>query len=274
MDEPARSLLDLFPLLEGIRRFVVDLALSAGRFMGLVAVMPVFKRTELGRAFLAMVAFGLALPIMGGLAPRIAALPTDELWFLVVLTLKEFAVGALMGLLFGVPFWAIQAVGEIVDNQRSIGQSGLSDPATGSEASVTSSLLSLVAITLFVSEGGLSMMAATVYGSYAIWDLGLFAPEISVGALGEVAGVLGRIALFGLLVAAPFVIVFLLSDLAAMALARLGGRINVALTLPLVKNILFVLFALAYLEFMVGYLRTGLEQARVVGPLLETIVGR
>ncbi len=269
------ELLDVFPAMRDVKQWMVYLGLSSARMMGLIAILPVFKRTELGRAILAVIALALALPIMGGLQPRIDTLPIDRLWVMAGLMVKEFAVGFLIGLFFGIPIWAIQAGGEMIDTQRSIaGASGLSDNATGEQASVMSSLLGLAAITIFVAEGGLALTISTLYGSYAAWGVDEFLPVgAGLDAIAHVGGLIAQVMLAGLLLAAPFVILFLLSDIGTMALGRMTGSIDISGLLPLVKNLLFAFVALIYIQLLVGYMRDDLAGAASVGRLFEILAG-
>lgn len=272
MENEPTFLFDLFPLLQDAKDVVVELGVAGARTGGLVLVMPVFKRTELGRALLLAMALGFALPIRGGLQTDLAALPLDEPWFLVGLVVKEIAIGGLLGLLFGVPFWAIQTVGELTDHQRSIGESGAIDPTTGDQASVMSGLLGLVAITLFVTEGGLEMMMSTVYATYAVWPLPAFWPGFAPDGLADLVGILGRVLFFGFLVAAPLVVLFLLSDLATLGIGRTTAQIQLSGILPLVKNVLFCVFLLIYLRFMLGFMAEALLDTRAVVPVLERLL--
>lgn len=268
--------LDVFALMQGVKQPVVHLGLSSARMLGLIAILPVFKRTELGRAILGVIALAMSLPVLGGHRAEMEALPLDSLWFVGGLMVKEFGVGALIGIFFAIPIWAVQAGGEIIDTQRSIaGQGGAHDPSTGDQASVTSSLLGLAAITVFVTEGGLALTISTIWGSYAAWPLTDFLPTAPAAtAVARIGGTIGEVLLAGLLLAAPFVVIFLLSDVAGMAIGRLAGRIDVSGLLPLMKNVLFAAVALVYVQLLVQHMRGDLAEAWKVPRLLETLTGR
>ncbi|MEM7490558.1 MAG: flagellar biosynthetic protein FliR, partial [Pseudomonadota bacterium] len=170
---------DIFSLMQTVKQPMIHLGLSSARMMGLIAILPVFKRSELGRAILGAIALAMALPVLSGHRAAFEALPIDDIWFAAGLMVKEFGVGFLIGIFFSIPIWAIQAGGEIIDTQRSIaGQSHISDPATGGQASVMSALLGLAAIAVFVSAGGLAEAVSAIYGSYGIWPLAAFLPPV------------------------------------------------------------------------------------------------
>ncbi len=260
---------DTLNILGQAKDIMVFWAISAMRFIGLVFVMPLFKRTELSRAILAAVAFMFAAPIAGGLTPEIDTLPKDDFLFITILILKEVAIGMLLGVFFGVPFWAIEAAGEFADHQRSIGESGITDPATGEQSSVMAVLLNLVAITLFAVEGGISIMVETIYQSYQFWGVGRFLPAFSIEMLSQIVEIIGRILLFGLLVAAPIIFALLMSDFVVMALGRTSAKIQLVAVLPLIKNIIFCFFSIVYLEFLIGFMRDGVFETHLITKLLE-----
>ncbi|MCU0911458.1 MAG: flagellar biosynthetic protein FliR [Rhodobacteraceae bacterium] len=240
----------LLMALSQAKQTVIYLALSAARFLGLVAVFPVFRRTELGRMFLAVIALALALPAFGGLAPAAARLPIDNELVLVLLVAKEFLVGAVIGLFFGVSFWAVQAVGEVVDHQRSVGSGIVAEPGGGEQSAVLASLLGMAFVTLFVTTGGLGSVVATVYATYAVWPLDRFAPDPSAAALAGLGAIVADVLVHGLILAAPLLIFFLLIDAAMMLLGRLSGSVSVSSLLTATKNLWFGFLILGYVAVL------------------------
>ena len=249
-----------------LRGALVAWAVAGARALGLVLVMPVFRRAELGRAVQLGLAYALALPAAPAMAAARPDLAGAALPALALAGLGEFAVGAALGLIAGVPFWAAQAVGAIVDVQRTVGEGGIDDPSTGEQVSAFSNLTGFVAVALFAASGGVGLLAAALWESHAVWPPGAGLPATAPGAL---TGLLGRLLLSGLLLAGPFVAAFLLTDVAVMALGRLAGRIDTASLLPLVKNLLFCLLALVYLETLAGHVARGLAE----GAPLEALRG-
>ena len=262
---------ELYGLIGEAKALILGFAIAAARMIGLVSIVPVLRRAELGRVVSGIIAVGLALPVAAALGPAVEASQAARGTGLALVLLmgKEVLIGLFLGLLFAVPFWAIGAVGELVDHQRSIGESGVEDPATKGRASVMSALLTLTAITLFVTQGGLQIMVSTIYGSYAVWPLDGFVPEFDRAALDALFALLARVVRFAIVVAGPLVALFLVSDLALAGLSRMGGRIQLVSTLPLIKNVLFCVFLLLYLEYMTGSLIEGLADTRAVLDVLR-----
>lgn len=112
-------------------------------------------------------------------------------------------------------------------------------------------------------------MVTTVYDSYAIWPLQDFAPTFSIQAMAALFGVLEHVVRFALVVAAPLVVMFLISDFALAGLARIGGSIQLESNLPLIKNILFTVLSLLYIGTLTDLLVDGLGETRYVLDVLR-----
>ncbi|MFQ6547743.1 type III secretion system export apparatus subunit SctT [Aestuariibius sp. 2305UL40-4] len=257
MDIPA--LIDLSDLFYALLK---ECVVGSARMIGLMTIFPVFRRVQMGQLIKSGIAVGVALPMVGGLSEEIAALDLSATLY-PFLVAKEVAVGALFGLVLGIPFWAAQAVGEIIDTQRDIAAGGLDDPSTGSQASVMAAFLGFTAIAIFVTSGGLQQMLAVHYGSYAFWPLATFWPSPEPGAWAIVIEVLQAVMFTALLTATPVVALFLLSDLSVMAMSKLAPQMAPHVLAPLLKNILFTVFIVAYSQFLLGYILETIPPHRI-----------
>ncbi len=79
---------------------------------------------------------------------------TDGIWLIMILG-KEVLIGLLIGFVAAIPFWAIEAAGFLVDNQRGgAAMASMFNPTLGSQSTPTAVLLTQTLITLFFSGGG------------------------------------------------------------------------------------------------------------------------
>ncbi|WP_227270239.1 EscT/YscT/HrcT family type III secretion system export apparatus protein [Roseobacter weihaiensis] len=264
----------LFPIMAAAKQTMIDLALASARFLGLVTVFPVFRKTELGRMFLAVLALAFALPAYRAIGLGLDSLPVEDEFFLVLLFCKEVAIGVALGLVFGVGFWAVQAVGELIDHQRSIGEAAVLQSETGDNSAVLSSLLSFAFVTLFVVSGGLQQTVAAVFASYGIWPIDGFLPHFDSASLAVAASLLGDVLRIGLLLAGPLLLMFFLMDLATILLGRLAGNVDVSMLLPAVKNLWFGVIILIYVGVFVDDLAALMPDPARVLDLLERIAPR
>jgi len=267
--DPAISIPVLDPLIRGAFAWLPNVGLNASRPLGIMLVLPVFTRMELGALVRISLAVALALPLVvaswsgGPPAPEGAA-------HLVLLALKELFIGLLIGFLLGIPFWSIQAVGELIDTQRGItNEVAPLDQATRSQASAMGLFLGLAAIAVFVSSGGFNVMAATLYESYAVWPARSGLPNVSVDSAMVVMRSLDHVLAYTLLVAGPVVILLLLVDLCVMLIGRFAPQLNAYDLAPLVKNVAFMIFIVLYLTYLADYVGAEIATTREVGAELR-----
>ena len=277
------DIVSLRPLLEEVFERMVTLAAATARPLGILVVLPVFTRAEIGRVVRAAFSVALLLPVFANIhADRVAIFAVADPTLsdgirLVVLALKELAIGVVLGIVLGIPFWSIQAVGEIVDGQRGIAPGGIDDPSTKSQSSVAAGLLLLTAIVMFVSADGLLLVSRLLYESYAVWPMATFLPPLSLEGFTGFGTMLDRLFAFGLVVGGPFLILFFLTDLGTGLMSRAAPAISAFALAPIVKNIGFLVIAGVYVSLLVSYMREEVSLTRMaldmfrglLEPLLE-----
>lgn len=230
---------------------------------GIALLLPVFTRAQLGGPVRAAFALALAVP---GLEP--AGLMLREQaggpGWLILLSAKEAFAGALLGLLFGTPIWAVQGAGEIVDVQRSATSGSAAEPGTGNQNSNTSDLLAITTLAIFVANGGLEAVAGALYASYGVWPLEQVLPETGAGWLPFLLGLLDRLTHLSLVLAAPLVLAALVVETAVALLSRAVPKFNVYDLSPTLRNLVFALMLVAYATFLTAYVEGALDGARDV----------
>src|SRR5262245_33137282 len=253
---------------------LVALGLGAGRAIGILLILPVLTRAQVGRLLRTALALALALPVLGHASEAIAPLDSrpDRAVQIALIAIKEIGVGALIGFLLGIPFWTVQVVGELIDMQRSIaGAVQPSDLAPGSEATAMNSFLWFVAIIAFIASDGLGVVVRTLYQSYAVWPLLGLLPSISPDGVLALAGLVDQVLRQALLVAGPAVILLLLIDLSVMLIGRFTPNLNVPDLAPTIKNIAFIVFMLLYAGYLLNYIGAELAGTRGVIGRLEGV---
>lgn len=96
---------------------VLALSLGALRWIPALILVPIFAAHALSRIARTAVALALALPVVPGLLPAIAArAPSPGL--ALGLAAKECAIGLLLATVLAVPLWAVESAGTCLDCQR------------------------------------------------------------------------------------------------------------------------------------------------------------
>lgn len=238
-------------------------ALAMARPAGIALLLPVFTRAQLGGPVRAAFALALALP---GVQPAAAVLQDaagGAAWF-ILLSAKEAFAGALLGLLFGMPIWAMQSAGEIVDVQRSATSGSAAESGTGNQNSTTADLFAVSTIALFVVTGGLGAVAECLYASYGVWPLGQVLPQLRDGWLEFLLRLLDRLTRISLVLAAPLVLAALVAETSVMLLSRAVPKFNVYDLSPTLRNLVFALMLAVYSTFLMAYAENVLGDARDV----------
>ena len=247
------------------------LAIAVGRPTGAALVLPVFTRAQLGTSLKGVIALALsfpaALPIMHGLRAQAFATPV-----LVLLGAKEVLIGLIIGLLVGLPVWSVQAAGEMLDTQRSATQDRQSSPGTGDQDSTTSALLGMTAITVFVMAGGLAVLARTIDDSYVVWPPLALLPLSASGWGPFLLGTLDRLMRVGLGLAAPVMLGMLLCEACVILLMRAVPKLHMYDLAPTLRNLMFVVMMVAYVGYMVVFMRKEVETIAGVGAALRLLL--
>lgn len=248
-------------------RFVMGAALGMARPVGILMILPVFTRAEMGNLIRLGFAFALAVPILGysqeTVAPVDAAIPVIRL---MLVGLKELFVGLLIGFILGIPFWAIQSVGELIDTQRGISNEVAPvDPTTKSQSSALGLFFGILAITVFVAADGMNTLVEVLYGSYGLWPIKSFLPAHDLEAMMGIARLVDRVLRTAMLVGGPVIVLMLLLDICVMLIGRFAPQLNANDLAPTVKNVAVIIFLSAYASYLFDY--TGSEIGATRGTL-------
>ncbi len=260
----------LIALFDRLHDYIAAAGFAVARLTGVIIVMPIFTRLGATGILRAAVALALAFPLVPLLVQSLAGQRLTATTTAILL-LKEVTVGLIIGLVLGVPFWAAETAGGVLDLQRGSTSASLMDPSAMTAESVTGTLFGLVVVALFYGSGGLPLTLRTVYDSYGLWPAGRFLPLFSAAAGQLLIGLLDDVVTMGLMLGAPLVVCLLLTDLLLALVSRAAPHLNV-FTLSLgVKNLVFALLLALYCTFLINYMRADFRTFLTAGGRLEAI---
>jgi type III secretion protein SpaR/YscT/HrcT len=161
--------------------------------------------------------------------------------------LSEVVIGLLLGLSFGAPWFAVQACGELIDNQRGATMANAIDPASGIEASPVASFLGFLWTAIFLTCGGMQQLLALLADSYQTLTVsaGLHADMDSAVA---VARVLSTSIFVGIGIATPAIAAMLLTELLLGILSRFAPQLNAFSVAMTIKSVIACLILLMVLN--------------------------
>lgn len=228
---------------------LLSLGLAVPRCLGVILVTPAFNRLGLNGTIRVAVGVVLALPV---LPLTLTLYQTTHFTTLMVggLVIKELVIGVLIGLAFGVPFWAAEVAGALIDLQRGASMGHLLDPNQTEQNSLTATLLTITMIALFFAAGGFQILLDGLYRSYGLWPIIDFSPVVDQQTAMSMLGILDRIMSLGVRMMAPLIVAVLAGDIVLAYLARIAPNLHVfSLSLP-IKNLLFTTLMVFYIVFL------------------------
>lgn len=267
------------PLPGSVAGILLLLAIVGARPMGFVMLNPVFGRFGITSGLLrGAVMVALLSPVLPAAAIQAAENPLSLSPAAVPgLILGEFLIGALLGLLTGLPFWAALAAGDFIDNQRSAAMANLFDPQSSTESSVTGTFLFLCCLLVLAAEGVLfPVIFSPIMESYRLFPVmsGLTLPDPRQGAL--VLQLLDHLFRAGLLLALPVIIPLLLIEFILVVATKYMQQINAMFLSMSIKQavhaILMLIYAAILARYTVGEIGRGPFSADALSPFLRGVV--
>lgn len=247
--------IDGFPSsLSDLLIYVFAAAFATARISALFFIMPVFTRVRLSGLLRSGLALALVVPIFPMMVNELSQNQMTSIMILLFL-FKEVIVGGLLALVLGVPFWAAEAAGDIVDLQRGSMMGNLIDPSMTYETSITGTLLAIITIMVFISAGGLGFTLHSLYVSYNIWPVGNIIPELTEQTVFVFLDLLTRIMVMSITLMFPLITSFLLSDIVFAFIARASPHLNIFALSLVVKTLVYCVVFAVYSSFLIGYLK-------------------
>lgn len=199
------------------------------RFLGMVGVIPflfgkpVPMRVRVGSAFV------LAMFVLPILLPDEQPAVTNDLIVLGMLFVKEALIGVTIGFIASIIFYAFEAAGGMIDDQRGMSIARLLIPQLGTMGSLTGQLLFQMVIVVYLALGGHQLFLEAFYNSFVLLPVLEF-PRIHPGWWPVVQFVMymtGEVIRIAFAIAAPVVISILITDIIMGVANRIAPQINV-----------------------------------------------
>ncbi len=217
--------------------FLSMMFLFMGRLLPIITLVPFFGGKVLPRP--AKVAFAISLFAI--FLPQLMSITKTPLDFnlqLVIYLAKEVFVGLLLGFFLSIPFIIVQNAGILIDHQRGGASLMVNDPTIQNQSSPLGTLFNLILIYLFFMIDGPFIMLDILSQSYNILppdrllSNALF--EDTSQMMSKVMGVLGNVMILSTQLAAPALIMILMTDFFLGIANRLAPQVQITfLGMPL-----------------------------------------
>jgi len=223
------------------------------RVLAVISVAPVLSHRAVGARNKLL----LGLLIAAILAPQLNAPPLTDLLSArgLQLLVHNLLVGLAIGFAVRLVFASLEIAGELIGLQMGLSFAGFFSPATGQAQNAVASLLSVIALLMFITIDGHLMVLHALTESFRLFPMqSADALPISLNLVTELATDMFAIALR---LALPFLAVMLLINIILGVLARIAPQLNIfAVGFPLT-----IMVGLSVLFMLLPYIQNPLIQA-------------
>ena len=183
----------------------------------------------------------------------------DKIQFNLLILLKEVLLGTMVGYGIASVFWAVEAAGSFIDNQRGASMSSTLNPMTNSDSlPLGIFLLNTIAWVFFASGGFLTILLIFIT-SYKFWPLWSFVPIINPQIVPLFLDVLDKMMYMALMLASPIILTMFFSELGLALANRFAPQLQVFfLAMPIKSGVAFFIL-IPYMIFFVDYAWEALE---------------
>jgi flagellar biosynthetic protein FliR len=236
-------------------QYVAVFFLVAARWLPLTVLAPIFAARSMPATARLGLALALTLLVFGAAHSASGPVATQSTT-LALMVVREVLVGALLGLVVAIPFYALESAGRLIDTARGARMAEVLAAPTGIRASPTGAFLLLMGVVLFLLVDGHLMVISAVGQSYRSLPVGGALPPDAPARVLPLALHLGsELLLVALGIAAPVLATAVLVDLSLGLAGRLAPRLPLYfLGLPLkgLGGIAVLLLTLSVLLWSLG----------------------
>ncbi|HHF2934904.1 TPA: type III secretion system export apparatus subunit SctT [Vibrio alginolyticus] len=227
-------------------------SLTLPRLMACFIFLPILSKQMLGTMVRNGVLCSLALFIFPMINQQSLPAETDGIWLIMILG-KEVLIGLLIGFVAAIPFWAIEAAGFLVDNQRGAAMASMFNPTLGSQSTPTAVLLTQTLITLFFSGGGFVTFIYALFKSYTSWPIVDFFPTVNDAWVSFFYAQFEQLMWLGVLMSAPLVLAMFLAEFGLALISRFAPQLNVFFLAMPIKSAIASVLLIVYLGIMMDH---------------------
>jgi len=179
----------------------------------------------------------------------------------------------MLGFLMAIPFWSVEAIGFIIDNQCGASISATLNPFDGHDTSPLGVLYSQAFTAVFIVTGGLTLVLGQIYESYRLWPVMSHLPTFSIENAAAWLGILNGMMAVALALAAPAILLMYLTEIGLALMSSFVPQLQVFFIAMPIKSALALFVLAAYGTTLFQYIENDIARLRQVVPHLARLVG-
>jgi type III secretion protein T len=234
-----------------LRAFAGAWGLTQPRILAMFIAVPLFARQLMP----GLLRFGLAGGIGLIAAPPLVA-QLDQVPQGLALALwvsKEAGLGFVLGLVLAIPFWAFEAAGFFIDNQRGASIAATLNPLTGNDSSPMGQLFNQAFIVFVLVSGAFGLLLSVLYESFLLWPVLDWRPAFAADGAALWLGQLDALVRTAIVWSAPVIVAMFLAELGLALVSRFAPQLQVFFVALPVKSALALLVLVVYMGTLLQY---------------------
>jgi flagellar biosynthetic protein FliR len=206
------------------------------------------------------IALGLSLVLAPLVAPMMPT-PIPGGMALIVLVIMEFLIGLFVGTMARIFMMALDTAGMIISIQSGLGSAQIFNPAAAMQGSLVGAFLSVTGVLFLMATNMHYFLFFGLVDSYDVFPVGVVPDTGSMAEL--ISGAVSASFMIGTQIAAPFIVIGMITYIGMGVLARLMPQIQVfmiALPIQIVLSLLMIAVTLsAAMLFWIGRFDEGMS---------------
>jgi type III secretion protein T len=257
------------PLATELPRLISCLALAIPRIQLALLFVPLMGLKETRGLLKSGIVVAVALPVA---ASNFYTIDTAAIGAMgmIMLLLKEAAIGIVIGVLLSLPFHMFASIGFIIDNQRGATSGQAFDPTLGS-TSFLGQFMEKAFTVMIIELGMFSMLFGLVINTYVLWPSWEFFPEPLLTGQELLANYFSDMTQKVMLYVLPILIVMLLIDLAFAVLGLFSPQLQIYFISMPAKTLVALLCLVIYASSLYYYGQLEIEKTLDLKELLPTL---
>ncbi|THF57262.1 type III secretion system export apparatus subunit SctT [Pseudothauera rhizosphaerae] len=237
------------------KRLLMALLLATVRIQAALVVIPLFSKQVVPGMIRTALGVCLAVVLVPPIDAAMAAEPPAAVPFFLIVV-KEALLGFLLGYAVAVLFWAVEAVGFFIDNQRGASIASTLNPLTGNDTSPLGIMFNQAFVVYFLVAGGFLLFMTTIYESHRLWPVLSFFPTLPEQGAMVFGGFFAGLIRLGLLLSAPAILAMLLAEVGLALVSRFAPQLQVFFLAMPVKSGLAFFVLVIYLPTLFTYVHS------------------
>lgn len=238
--------------IDDLKEWFYILSMGMPRIVSMFTVLPMLHKRNLGGA---MVRNGIAMCLVLFMHPMLSATKPDEalsIYDTTGIVIKEAFIGGIMGFVLAIPFWALEAAGFFIDNQRGASMASTLNPFSGAETSPMGILFSQALIAMIMTSGLFLLILENLMLTYKIWPVFSYFPQINQEATVFFLSQFDLIIKLAMWLAAPIIICMFITEFGIALISRAAPQLNVFILAMPIKSAVACSILVVYIATILG----------------------